>query len=142
MIWSGISSDLRRLSGKSPAETADRLAGAFRRRLWAKLEPIVDRTRTTYRPPSMGERGSTFMRAPNPPSQSQIDVLNRFNIDAHDHCFDIFGSGPVVVRYGARYAGFNGVHFAPMAPVVSDEYGGWLADHVTGPALADSRRIW
>ena len=41
-----MSSDLRRLSGKPPAETFERLAGALRRKLWAKLEPIVDYTRT------------------------------------------------------------------------------------------------
>ena len=142
MNWSRVSSGLRRLSGKSPAEIVERLAGAFHRRLWAKLEPIIDHTRTTYGPPSMGERGSILAHAPDLPSQSQYDVLKRLNADVRRHCFDIFGSGPVVVRHGVRCAGFGGVHFASMPSVVPDEQGGWLAGHVTGPALADSQRIW
>ncbi len=59
-----------------------------------------------------------------------------------DHRFDLLGSGPVEVAYGAACAGYCGHRYGPGAPVAPDGGGLWLDAHVNRSNRDEARRLW
>ena len=58
------------------------------------------------------------------------------------HRFDLLGSGWVTVHYGMQCRGVEGLRFESGPAVVADREGEWLAEQVSAPNVAESRRLW
>jgi hypothetical protein len=62
--------------------------------------------------------------------------------DAMAHCFDLLGSGPVVVYHGMACTGVRGVCFPPALGVAADPVGCWLEGRINASNLPESQRVW
>jgi len=58
------------------------------------------------------------------------------------HCFDLLGSGPVVVAHGVSCVGVEGYVYSAPYTVVPDRAGKWLAGRINRSNLEEAQRIW
>ena len=58
------------------------------------------------------------------------------------HCFDLLGSGPVVVKRGMQCAGVNHIRYPKDTTTIPDPLGDWLDLIINRMNRSESRRIW
>lgn len=58
------------------------------------------------------------------------------------HCFDLLGSGPVIVKHGMRCRGLDGFSYT-MSPAISrDRFGDWLESRLNRANRSVANEIW
>jgi hypothetical protein len=99
------------------------------------LVPAADRFRSTYGEHDAEAPLRTYLR----------NVTSHMNIDTAGylaHRFQVLGSTPVVVSYGASAPGLAGTCYSPMQGVVADASGEWLQKVVPHRCLRTAQSIW
>lgn len=75
-------------------------------------------------------------------SPGHAGLIQRRAEEALAHCFDLLGSGPLVVAHGLACTGVEGHVFAPVPPPFPDREGNWLVARINRSNLVEARRIW
>lgn len=71
-----------------------------------------------------------------------IDQISGLADNYLHHCFDLLGSGWMVVRHGMSCPGVEGYHYDSGSTVEPDQYGRWLRGRVTPSSLPYSQFVW
>lgn len=58
------------------------------------------------------------------------------------HCFDLLGSGPVIVKHGTESLGLDGYRYVMSSVLQVDCHGTWLNGRINRANLPTARRIW
>lgn len=58
------------------------------------------------------------------------------------HCFDLLGSGPVIVKHGTECLGLDGYRYEMPSVIQADRDGAWLSGRINRANLPTARRIW
>jgi hypothetical protein len=134
---------LRRAATLPPHRVVARAAGIARRRALDLWQRCRDRARPTYSPPVRGVRwcNRVALGATDIPA-SLHEPLRLIGEACRRHRFDLLGSGPVEVRYGAACPGFACHNYPPRPAVAADRDGAWLAREINISNLAASLALW
>ncbi len=134
---------LRRALTLPPHVVAGKALGLVRRRAVAWARRRADQ-----------RHGSHSRLHPNAPFTARLrltaedippalhEALRAAGQSLFDHRFDLLGSGPVEVAYGAACAGYCSHRYGPGAPVIPDGGGLWLDAHVNRSNRDEARRLW
>jgi hypothetical protein len=58
------------------------------------------------------------------------------------HCFDLLGSGPVIVKHGNECHGLDGYRYPASPAIDADRHGDWLQGRINRANLPAAKRIW
>jgi Heparinase II/III-like protein/Heparinase II/III N-terminus len=136
---------LLRATTLPPHETLRSARALWLRTSSVRRERATDRRRPTY---ALGVLDDalrlTFRLGPLPESllRDGAEARARRAALALEHRFDLLGSGPCRVTYGAACAGLEGIRFPPRPSPTVDRDGRWLAREVPPADVAEAQRIW